>query len=75
MFGFELAYVVFWLILYTVPWDIANFRCHKNRWSIAVVNVLLGWTFIGWVAALAWAFSENTDKNKYEAKKTSWWGY
>ena len=26
-----------------------------NLGSIAIVNGLLGWTFVGWVVALAWA--------------------
>jgi len=43
----------FLVLLYFVPvfvgWRHPHFR------SIAVVNVFLGWTLIGWVVALAWA--------------------
>jgi len=50
---------VIWLIvllpLYFFPWIVAISRDHHNRTAIAVLNLLLGWTFIGWVAALVWA--------------------
>lgn len=42
-------------ILYLVPVLLAYDRKHKDVASIGVVNVLLGWTIIGWVVALAWA--------------------
>jgi len=29
---------------------------HKNFASICILNIFLGWTFIGWVIALIWAF-------------------
>lgn len=32
---------------------------HRNSGSIFILNLLLGWTFIGWVAALIWAFSND----------------
>lgn len=32
---------------------------HSKRESILIVNLFLGWTFIGWVIALAWALSES----------------
>ena len=31
---------------------------NKNRVAIAVLNLLLGWTFFGWVAALVWALKK-----------------
>ena len=71
MFGFDLGSIVFWLILYTLPWYIASWRYHRNKWPIAVINILFGWSFIGWGVALVWALSGNTDKEKYEAKKAS----
>jgi len=42
---------------YTLPWLVAHWREHKNTAAIAVLNILTGWTFIGWVAALVWAFT------------------
>lgn len=42
---------------YFLPTIIASSRKHHNIGTIAVVNVFLGWTFIGWVVALAMAAS------------------
>jgi hypothetical protein len=41
--------------LYLGPALIALIRFHQNSASIFVVNFVLGWTFLGWVAALVWA--------------------
>jgi hypothetical protein len=41
--------------LYLLPTIIAVSRKVANVGSVAVINVLLGWTFIGWVVALAMA--------------------
>jgi hypothetical protein len=40
---------------YLVPTVIARNRRHPNARSITALNVMLGWTLIGWIAALAWA--------------------
>ena len=37
---------------YTLPWAIAATRHKRDTTSIALVNVLLGWTFVGWIVAL-----------------------
>lgn len=42
---------------YLAPTLIASRRGHPNSGPIVVVNVLLGWTLIGWVVALAWSLS------------------
>src|SRR5262245_55278826 len=42
--------------LYFLPTIIASIRRHRNRMAIGALNLLLGWTVIGWVAALVWAF-------------------
>jgi hypothetical protein len=41
--------------LYLTPTVFAAMRKHPNLAPIAIVNVFLGWTFVGWVAALAWS--------------------
>jgi uncharacterized membrane protein YqaE (UPF0057 family) len=37
---------------------VAGERGHHNKDAIVVLNVLLGWTFLGWVIALVWACTE-----------------
>lgn len=42
---------------YLAPWIIAARRDHHRRSLICTVNVLLGWTVVGWGVALYWALS------------------
>lgn len=42
--------------MYLLPTLVALKRGVPDRGSVAVINVLLGWTFLGWVIALALAF-------------------
>lgn len=41
--------------LYFLPTAIAAQRSHPNIWPIAIVNFFLGWSVLGWVAALVMA--------------------
>ena len=41
--------------LYMLPTLIAFGRGHPRRQNIALVNILLGWTLIGWIAVFLWA--------------------
>jgi len=43
------------LIIYLVPTFVAFHRQHPNKWIIFLVNLFLGGTIIGWIAALIWA--------------------
>jgi hypothetical protein len=36
---------------------IAWARRHRNRAAIILLDILLGWTVIGWIAAMIWAFT------------------
>lgn len=54
---FGLVAIVVGIALWLLPGFIANGRKHHNRGAIWVVTLLLGWTFLGWVAALVWAFT------------------
>ena len=42
-------------IVYFLPTVVAGSRGHHNSGAIFVLNLFLGWTFIGWVIALVWA--------------------
>jgi uncharacterized membrane protein YqaE (UPF0057 family) len=46
------------VLLYFLPSIIAAKK--RNAGAIFVLNLLLGWTLIGWVAALVWAVSAET---------------
>lgn len=43
--------------LYFLPTLVAATRDHHNGLAIAVLNLLLGWTALGWIVALIWAFT------------------
>lgn len=56
--GAEVAIAWIFTVLtfgYMLPWAIAATRGKSNSWAVGLVNFLLGWTFIGWVAALVMA--------------------
>jgi hypothetical protein len=48
------------LLIYFLPALIANRREHPQQAAIFVLDLLLGWTFVGWVAALVWALIKET---------------
>lgn len=45
------------VLLHFLPTIIAAARHKQNTLSIFLLNVFLGWSFIGWVIALVWAVS------------------
>lgn len=53
---------VFLLFVYLIPMQVAHFRNHNDRNAISALNVLLGFTVIGWIAALIWSLTSNTTR-------------
>lgn len=49
--------IILIVVLYFVPTIVAWRRDHRNMNPIFLLNLLLGWTFIGWVGALVWSFT------------------
>jgi Superinfection immunity protein len=43
------------LAVYFIPALVASTRRHRQQLAIVVLNVLAGWTLIGWVVAFVWA--------------------
>ncbi len=55
---YQLALVaVLAALLYAAPTLIAIVRTHHSRQAIFALNILLGWTFLGWAAALIWSLA------------------
>jgi RsiW-degrading membrane proteinase PrsW (M82 family) len=50
-----LLIVVVCIALYFLPSIIAASRHKRNETAIVVLNLVLGWTLIGWVVALVWS--------------------
>lgn len=53
--GWFIAFVL--LFPYFLPTIIAILRRKANTGGIFVLNLLLGWTLIGWIGALVWSLS------------------
>ena len=52
-----LVYMILLGVAYFIPAIIAIYRQHHSRWAIVTLNVLFGWTFIGWAVALIWSLT------------------
>lgn len=50
-----LVFIVPLVFLYAMPTIVARSRGHHNATAIGVLNLALGWTGLGWIAALVWA--------------------
>lgn len=44
------------IILYFLPSFLALCFGHRDKGAILMLNILLGWTVIGWIIALIWSF-------------------
>jgi hypothetical protein len=51
------------LAIFFLPALIARARRHNNAVPILLVNIFLGWTFLGWVVALVWATTNNVKRS------------
>ena len=49
----------FGLLMYFLPSIIAIARSKRDAVAIFILNLLLGWSVIGWVIALVWALKQD----------------
>ena len=61
LFILGLALICFLLYLYFFPTIIAYYSNDKNTIWIFYVNLVTGWTCLGWLLALFWALLEQYD--------------
>ena len=52
-----LTLATLFVILYLLPAFVAGARGHQNTGAILALNLLLGWTMIGWIVALVWSLT------------------
>lgn len=43
------------VVFYMLPTVIAHLRNHESCSSVAILNVMFGWTVLGWLAVLIYA--------------------
>ena len=74
-FGKVIAYSFFLAapLLYLLPTYEAWRRHHRSLLAIGLVNVFLGWSLIGWVAAIAWAYTGSSRDNRAASKARPPW--
>lgn len=53
--------IVIGLLVYLVPTFIAVQREHRNQVAIVALNILGGWTLLGWLVALCWSLYAHDD--------------
>ncbi|MBV9511062.1 MAG: superinfection immunity protein [Caulobacteraceae bacterium] len=46
--------------MYFMPTIIAFLRKHRQTAAIAAVNVLLGWTVVGWIVSFIWSLTSGS---------------
>jgi hypothetical protein len=51
-----ICFVAFFI--HFLPTFVAGSRHVQNFWWILLVNLLFGWTLIGWIIALVWALND-----------------
>lgn len=67
--GAGIGMLVFLGILYFIPAFVAAGRAHPNTGSILALNLLLGWSVLGWVAALVWSLSAIAERPEAATRK------
>jgi hypothetical protein len=50
-----LVFFAFLFCMYMLPTIVAAVRKHRQLAPIGLLNLLLGWSVIGWVAAMVWS--------------------
>lgn len=59
IFGLGAGILFLISVAYFLPSVIALLRGKSNTFAIILLNIFLGWTFVGWVVALVWSFTSD----------------
>jgi hypothetical protein len=46
------------VVFYFLPVIVARIGKHSNIKPVFIVNLVFGWTFVGWIAAIFWALMD-----------------
>ncbi len=62
---FAILLIIAGFVFYFLPTIVAGNRETKGFAGVLIVNLLFGWTILGWIVALVWAFSDSpSDEGK-----------
>lgn len=50
-------WLIVMMLIYPLPSVVAFARHHQNRVAILLINLITGFTMIGWVVAMVWALT------------------
>ena len=65
---FSLLLFMGMVTIYLIPSIIAMKREHSNLPAIVTLNLLFGWTFLGWGIALIWSFTDNKQDKRRQSQ-------
>jgi hypothetical protein len=54
------------ICIYMYPAYLSQCRGHPQQNSISTLNLFLGWTILGWIGALIWAWGDFDPSKKKE---------
>ena len=57
------------MCVYLIPYYVGYYNKKRHENMIFWVNLLVGWTVVGWLAVLIWAFAK--DRDALESKDIS----
>jgi len=55
-------FLILMVMLYFLPALVAISNKKRNAAAVLVLNLVGGWTFLGWIIALVWATCKDADK-------------
>lgn len=61
---FAIVMLIFLLPIYFAPSIVALARHHRQRVAIVLLNLFLGWTFLGWVGTFVWSLVGDVDADQ-----------
>lgn len=61
----SLVGLIFGFSLLFLPTLMARSRNHPHTFAIFLVNLLFGWTLVGWAVALLWAYAQPAQRQIY----------
>ncbi|MBN6741407.1 superinfection immunity protein [Acidithiobacillus sp. MC6.1] len=53
-------------LIYLLPALLAFAMGHPHPWGVLLVDLVLGWTIMGWIAALVWALWQSADDGDFD---------
>ncbi len=53
----------FAVVAYMFPWIVSLTRLHRQATAIFALNLLTGWSVVGWIGCCVWACTANTEGN------------